>query len=226
MFHADSHDSRPGEILAIGTSGTNSVEVHVAGKAAHAGAAPEQGISALEEAAHIITVTRDLDLGPGRRRFHWTQVMQTGGARNMIPDSITLRGDLRDISDANVRQFEVELHKRLAVPEAPGAKVTVNVHINRPAFTADAAGLRLIALAQQHYRDAGGPELRVVPRLGGGSDAGFAGRAGVPVIELLGLPSFGAHSSGDEYVLIDAIPRRLYLAAALIRTVGRLGAVR
>jgi glutamate carboxypeptidase len=61
----------------------------------------------------------------------------------------------------------------------------------------------------------------VLPRSGGGTDAAFAARAGVPVLEALGLPGFGYHSSAEEYVVIDAIPRRLYMATKLIREIGR-----
>lgn len=211
----------PMEGLIAGTSGTNSVLVRIEGKAAHAGNAPEQGNNALVEAAHVIAVTKDLDEGPGKRRFNWTQVSQDGGARNMIPDDITLIGDLRDISDERVRAFEAELKRRLATPSVPGTKLTVTVQINRPAFTADAASLKLIERARSIYQEAGGPDLFVLPRSGGGTDAGFAARAGVPVLEALGLPGFGYHSSAEEYVVIDAIPRRLYLATRLIRELGR-----
>ncbi|WP_439545660.1 glutamate carboxypeptidase [Sandarakinorhabdus sp.] len=211
----------PLEGMIAGTSGTNSVFVHIEGKAAHAGNNPELGNNALVEAAHVIAVTKDMDEGQGKRRFNWTQVSQEGSARNMIPDDVTLIGDLRDISDDRVRAFETEMKRRLATPSVPGTKVTVNVQINRPAFTADAASLALIDRARSIYQEAGGPDLFVLPRSGGGTDAGFAARAGVPVLEALGLPGFGYHSSAEEYVLIDAIPRRLYLAARLIRELGR-----
>ncbi|NBQ87335.1 MAG: carboxypeptidase, partial [Betaproteobacteria bacterium] len=44
----------------------------------------------------------------------------------------------------------------------------------------------------------------------------WASQDGTPVIEGLGLPGFGYHSNQAEYVMIDAIPRRLYLAARMI----------
>lgn len=211
----------PMEGLIAGTSGTNTVTARIIGKAAHAGNAPEQGINALVEAAHVIAVTKDLDQGQGKRRFNWTQVEQEGDARNMIPDDVTLIGDLRETSDERVRAFEAELKQRVATPSLPGAKVEVTVRINRPAFTAGPDSLHLIERARAIYQEAGGPDLFVLPRSGGGTDAAFAARAGVPVLEALGLPGYGYHSSADEYVLIDAIPRRLYLAARLIRELGR-----
>jgi glutamate carboxypeptidase len=211
----------PMEGMIAGTSGTNTVTVKISGKAAHAGNAPEQGINALVELAHVVAVTKDLDQGPGKRRFNWTQVEQEGGARNMIPDDITLIGDLREISDEKVRAFEAELKQRLAAPSLPGAKLDVTVRINRPAFTAGPDSLKLIERARSLYQEAGGPDLFVLPRSGGGTDAAFAARAGVPVLEALGLPGFGYHSSAEEYVVIDTIPRRLYLATSLIRELGR-----
>ena len=57
---------------------------------------------------------------------------------------------------------------------------------------------------------------------GGGTDAAFAAlNTKAPVIERFGLPGFGAHTADDEYVLIDAIEPRLYLAARLIMDISR-----
>jgi glutamate carboxypeptidase len=36
------------------------------------------------------------------------------------------------------------------------------------------------------------------------------------VIEGMGLPGFGYHSNQAEYVMVDAIPRRLYLSAQMV----------
>jgi glutamate carboxypeptidase len=61
-----------------------------------------------------------------------------------------------------------------------------------------------------------GPALLLVPLTGGGTDAATAALSGKPVIESLGLPGAGYHSDKAEYVLIDAIPRRVYLASRMI----------
>ena len=57
-------------------------------------------------------------------------------------------------------------------------------------------------------------------RGGGGTDAAYAALSGKPVIESLGLPGYGYHSNQAEYVMIDAIPRRLYLASRLVMELG------
>ena len=85
----------------------------------------------------------------------------------------------------------------------------------RPAFAADEVGKKMVEKAIGIYKEVGG-DLIVVPTSGGGTDAAYAALGGKPVIESLGLPGFGYHSNQAEYVMIDAIPRRLYLAARMI----------
>ncbi len=209
------------EMLPRGTSGTNTVTVTITGKAAHAGVVPEQGINALVEAAHVIDVTRDLDQGPGNLRFNWTVIaQQPAGVRNIIPDNVTLEGDLRTSTNVQFTAFKAEIERRLAQPLLAGAIVKVDVRVNRPPFSATPESDALITRAQAIYAGLGVP-LAVAARSGGGTDAGYAALAGVPVLEFLGLPGFGYHSGAAEYVYLDAVPRRLYLAAELIRQLGR-----
>ncbi|WP_372916274.1 glutamate carboxypeptidase [Sandarakinorhabdus sp.] len=208
------------ERLTRGTSATNTVIVTIKGKASHAGGAPEAGINALVEAGHIIASTKDLDRGQGNRRFNWTVVEQQRGVRNIIPDDVTLIGDLRTSNMAQYDEFKAELLDRLKTPSVPGAQVAAEVRMNRPPFTATAASNALIEEARAIYATFG-KELAVTERGGGGTDAGYAALAGVPVIESLGLPGYGAHTTQAEYVFLEAVPRRLYLAASLIRRLGR-----
>lgn len=208
------------EVMTNGTSGTNTVIVTVTGKSAHAGGAPETGINALVEAAHVIEVTRDLDRGPGKRRFNWTVVSQDRGVRNIIPNNVTLIGDLRTSTMAEVDQFRAELGERLRTPAVTGALVVADVRVNRPAFDVTPASSALIAEAQAIYSTLGRP-LPLMPRTGGGTDAGYAALAGVPVLEFLGLPGAGYHTTDAEYVHLESVPSRLYLAASLIRRLGR-----
>lgn len=111
------------------------------------------------------------------------------------------------------------LRERAATPRLNGAQIAVELIVGRPAFVADAAGRRLVDKAVSIYREIGF-DLAVVPSTGGGTDAAYAAKAGRPVIEALGLPGFGYHSDQAEYVLVDAIPRRLYLATRMIMDVA------
>lgn len=208
------------EVMVNGTSGTNTVIVTIKGKSAHAGGSPEAGINALVEAAHVIEATKDLDRGPGKRRFNWTVVSQERGVRNIIPNNVTLVGDLRTSTMTEVDQFRAELLERLKTPGVPGAQVVAEVKVNRPAFDVSPASKALITEAQAIYATLG-RRLPLAPRTGGGTDAGYAALAGVPVLEFLGLPGVGYHTTDAEYVFLESVPSRLYLAASLIRRFGR-----
>jgi glutamate carboxypeptidase len=97
----------------------------------------------------------------------------------------------------------------------PKSEITIAPERGRPAFNAGEGGRRLVDQTVAIYKEAGGT-LTVIPRTGGGTDAAYAALSGKPVIESLGLPGFGYHSNQAEYVDLDAIPRRLYLATRLI----------
>jgi glutamate carboxypeptidase len=57
---------------------------------------------------------------------------------------------------------------------------------------------------------------------GGGTDAAFAAlQARGPVLERFGLQGFGAHSNDAEYIAIDSIAPRIYLATRMIMDVSQ-----
>ncbi len=218
IFSFEPTGIRP-EGLTYGTSGIGSVVATVSGKSAHAGVAPELGANALVAAADFVQRTTDLDQGPGKLRFNWT-VARAGAVRNIVPDSATLEADVRYPTNASFEALVADVAQRAAEPGIEGTRIEIATDPGRPAFTADDASKALIARAVAIYGSLG-HELAVAPIIGGGTDAAFAARSGKPVIEALGLPGYGYHTNDDEYVLVDAIPRRLYLAAQLIMDVAR-----
>ena len=86
-----------------------------------------------------------------------------------------------------------------------------------PPLEATAASKSLAAYAQKVYREIGKDLVVGEVAEGGGTDAAFASlKAKGPVLERFGLQGFGAHSNDAEYVLLDSIEPRLYLASRLI----------
>lgn len=104
---------------------------------------------------------------------------------------------------------------------APSA-ITVQDAYNFPAYNASAEGQQLAQVAQRIDRQLGG-RLEIFARTYGGTDAVWASQSGKPVVESMGLPGGNYHSSDEEYVLLDRIPRRLALVAELIRHIARQG---
>lgn len=206
------------ERFYLGTSGIAYVQADIKGKASHAGAAPEAGVNALVEASDLVLRTMDLDDKAKGLRFNWT-VAKAGTVSNIIPDSATLHADVRYAQNDDLEAMLKTLEERAQQKKLPAAEVKLTVTRGRPAFNAGAEGRKLIDKASAFYREAGG-SLDIDERSGGGTDAAYAALSGKPVIEGLGLPGFGYHSDKAEYVMVDAIPRRLYMAARLIMDLG------
>jgi glutamate carboxypeptidase len=92
----------------------------------------------------------------------------------------------------------------------------------RPPLQTNPAQMAVARQAQSIYAELGKTLTVVDTVAGGGTDAAFAALATTnPVIERFGLLSFGGHSNDDEYVLIDSIEPRLYLATRLIMDISR-----
>ena len=207
------------ESLILGTAGIVYYKVAVKGLAAHAGANPELGVNALVEASDIVLRTMDLDDKARNLRFNWT-VGRSGKVPNIIPDEAKLEANIRYARRADLDQLLATLEQRIqGKKKLAQAQITITPDFGRPAFNANAGGQKMVDQALAIYQETG-HTLKVVPRVGGGTDAAYAALSGKPVIESLGLPGFGYHSNKAEYVEIDAVPRRLYLAARLIKTLS------
>ncbi len=137
-------------------------------------------------------------------------------------------GDTAGIfASADMRVPDAQAYEQLAkrardllnAKKFTNASVSVQSGLGFPAYNASAEGLKLAELAQSIYADLGG-RLILYPRTYGGTDAAWASQSGRPVVESLGLPGGNYHSSDEEFVLIDRIPRRLTLVAELIRAIS------
>lgn len=207
--------------LALATSGIGSVELKVEGRASHAGGAPERGVNALYELSHQILQMRDLSEPQVGLKLNWT-VSQAGTNRNVIPAHASAQADVRVLRVADYDRIEAAVRERVKRQLLPESKVSVVFERRRPPLEATPASRKLAAHAQAIYAEIGRKLVVDDQPEGGGTDAAFAAlNTKAPVIERFGLPGFGAHTADDEYVLVDAIEPRLYLAARLIMDISR-----
>ena len=207
--------------LSLATSGIGAVEIKVEGRASHAGGAPERGINALYELSHQILQMRDLSEPQVGLKLNWT-ISQAGTNRNVIPAHAKAEADVRVLRVADYDRIEATVRERAKKQLLPDAKVTVSFERRRPPLEATAASRKLAAHAQAIYAEIGRKLTVDDQPEGGGTDAAFAAlKTKAPVIERFGLPGFGAHSAESEWVDIDAVEPRLYLAARVIMDVAR-----
>jgi len=207
--------------VRLATSGIGSATINVKGRASHAGSAPERGVNALYEVAHQVLQARDLSRPETGLKLNWT-LAKAGVVRNMIPPAAQAQADIRVLQLADLDGVERALRERIRNKLLPESEVTLDFERRRPPLQATDAARALGAHAASIYAEIG-LKLTVRDRpTGGGTDAAFASLSTkAPVVEGFGLRGFGAHSTNAEYILVESIEPRLYLAARMIMDIAQ-----
>jgi len=205
--------SAPDGALKTARKGVAGYRIRITGRAAHAGLEPERGVNAAIEVAHqLLAVAGLADAGRG------TTVTPTltcaGVATNTVPAAGEFAVDVR-VRGAD-EMVRVDAALRALRPVLSGARVEVVAGPNRPPLPAYASA----GLFERAQACAGRLGLRPLSaaEVGGGSDGNFTAALGVPTLDGLGAVGGGAHAD-DEHVLIEALPGRTALVAALVNDV-------
>ncbi len=194
----------PGGALKTERKGVSRYEVHITGRAAHAGLEPERGVNAaLETARQLLAVAA---LGRGGTTVTPTTV-SAGTTVNTVPDRAVFEVDVRTWTAEE--QQRVHRAMRALRPRLEGARVRVTGGPNRPPLQAEASA-DLFDLA---CRVAGRPLTAMA--VGGASDGNLTAGAGVPTLDGLGAVGGGAHA-GTEHVLVAELPGRTRLLQELL----------
>jgi tripeptide aminopeptidase len=161
--------------------GANAIDVVIYGRAAHAGMAPERGVSAIRVAAEAISEMR-----LGRLDAETTAnlgVISGGRAVNIVPDEVRIRGEAR--SHDLERLAAQTAHMRACFEEAaarhPGARAEVTVRSQyQPMVVADDAPImRLVTAAAARTG-----RTIASAGMGGGCDANILNQRGLEVVNL------------------------------------------
>lgn len=161
--------------------GSNHFEARVHGRAAHAGMAPEKGISAIQIAGEALAAMR-----LGRIDEETTAnigMIEGGRAVNIIPDLVKLRGEARSHDAAKLTAQTEHMCEalRAAVARHPGASVEIDVERTyEPMNVADDTPI------MQLVRAAAAQVGRAIESagMGGGCDANILNRRGLQVVNL------------------------------------------
>ncbi len=186
------------------------VTITVTGRAAHAALEPERGIHAIKAAAAVVEA---IPLG----RVADDQVLNIGaitggGATNVIPASVTMRGELRAFSADRLEELAGNVS---ALATAAAARHGATVAIERRhlydgyAMASDAPPiLRLAAVAERH-----GVLLKTVSSIGG-SDTSILNQKGLPTVNV-GIGMHDIHSVNEWIDASDLVRVVEWVAAAL-----------
>ncbi len=187
--------------------GANRFTVKILGRAAHAGAAPENGINAISIASRAIA---ELELG--RLDDETTCNIGTiagGKAINIVPELVTVSGEVRShdpdklkqVTDTILAAFQKAADACPAAGEdnLPRIEIELDHDFTRTAIPEDHPVVRL---AQQA---AGNLGRKIIPQItGGGADANVFFEKGI-VTGVLGTGMRDMHTTNESIALADMV---------------------
>jgi len=202
--------SADGGAIKTARKGTSLYRIRAIGRAAHAGLEPERGVNAtMELARQVLAVAGIADAGRGTTVT--PTVFAAGRTLNTVPDDGAFDVDVRVWDDAE--QDRVDAAMRALRPVTPGARLEVTGGRNRPALSRSSSAALFDLACSLAYALGLAPLTQAA--VGGASDGNFTAGVGTPTLDGLGAVGGGAHAD-HEHVLVDQIPGRAALLAALI----------
>lgn len=192
--------SRPGA-LVFAAPAANHIKVTFHGREAHAGLAPEEGLSAIEVAARAIT-----NMPLGRIDDETTAnigLIKGGSATNIVAGVAIIEGEARSHNpDKLKKQTDAMVHAcEKAVKDANGASLDVEISADFPSMHLNKTG-RAVTLAKNSAEKLGAALSMVVA--GGGSDANVFNDKGLE-IAILGTGMSKVHTNEEEIKIEDMV---------------------
>jgi glutamate carboxypeptidase len=212
--------SADGGALKTARKGVSLYQVRAVGRAAHAGLEPERGVNATIELAHQVLAVAGL-ADPALGTTVTPTALTAGTVANTVPATGAFSVDARMWHTAE--QARVHAAMSSLLPAVPDAVLEISGGPNRPPLAASSSA-GLFSLAVKIAAELGLAPLTAAA-VGGASDGNFTAGVGTPTLDGLGAVGGGAHAD-HEHVLVDALPGRAALLAALIDDLlaGRLAA--
>jgi tripeptide aminopeptidase len=204
-----------GQVGGITTSAPsqNSIEFIIRGKAAHAGAEPEKGINAIQVAGFALSRMK-----LGRIDEETTTnigIISGGKATNIVPDKVTLKGEVRSRNKKKLEKYTEQL-KKIAEDTAQEYKAKTEIKINREYdcynLSSDDRTVKIAIRAAE--------KIGLLPSFhasGGGSDANIFNKKGFPSV-VLSVGMEKVHTV-DEYILVKNLKNTAEYVLSIINTV-------
>ncbi len=203
----------PGMGVALKTArkGLGEFRLLVEGRASHAGAFLEDGVSAIEEIAHQVLqvqALKDWDAGTTIN----VGLIDGGSARNTVPAEANAVIDVRVKSADEGERVTNALYSLR--PVNPDATVEVTGALHRLPMEREGPVAELFERVQSLGAELG-LELSEAST-GGGSDANLTAALGVPTVDGMGAVGENPHADG-EYLVASELPKRAELLAHCLR---------
>lgn len=210
----------PGRLgrVVCAAPGQVSLTVEVAGKAAHAGNCPEEGVNAVTALAKILATIRDDRLDPESTANF--AVLDCGTkVTNIVQSYAVCRGEMRSRNDAALSAYVEYFEKHCREAAAgTGAAVTTTVTPQYESFSFD-EDAPVIQAALAALRGMGAEAQ--VNGGGGGMDANVFNAAGIGVVGV--ATGYSGNHGVSERIVLDDLRRAGELAERIVLAWGDRG---
>jgi len=204
-------DSRgPVGNIIIQAPAKKSLEFTFKGRAAHAGAEPEKGISAIVAASKAIV---DMELG---RISNTTTanigIIQGGVAKNIVPETVKISGEVRSLLEDNLTEQVARMVKvaekaaenvgatleKIIIDDFPNLKLSKSDHVVQVATEA----IKKLGIEAEYCKS------------GGGSDAAILTKKGIPSVNLA-IGYENPHTNQEE-IAIEQLEKAAEMVVKLL----------
>nr|BBH93824.1 glutamate carboxypeptidase [Thermogemmatispora argillosa] len=206
--------TRSPEIITEARKGADRYLLEISGLAAHSGAEPHRGRSAVIELAHKIVAIDHLHaLLPGVT-FNVTR-LSSSEPLNVVPEWARCWISVRAYTQEGLDAAAEALEQITASPSVPGTRARLTRTRGRVPYQATPQVRALVEVARLEAQ-ALGLEL-VAEAKGGVSDANLLMQAGLPTLDSLGPVGGKMHVLREEFLRVPSLALRGALLAGLIR---------
>ena len=211
--------AKPDGGMVFRRKGVGIFHVDVQGKAAHAGAEPEKGASAIRVLAKKILDIEAL-ANPTVGTTINTGVIEGGTEPYVVPESARAEIDFRVPTLAERDRVLTSLTSIIEREDLQGTRSTLKGQFHRPPMEPAAGFEAFQKILKEAGEDLGIP-VHWADITGGASDGNNISALGIPTMDGMGPSGAGAHSS-DEYMDVPSLfQKTALLSAVLYRMVGK-----
>jgi glutamate carboxypeptidase len=207
----------PPDALTVWRKGSANIRIHVKGRAAHAGMAPQDGRNAAVELTHQVSALQGAFPTSGSGITVNLTVLRAGDRANIIPDeaeaTLNVRYRTPEEFDAILAKIEAGTH----TTQVPDTTVTLAHDPAFPPLTENAQIDALAARARAIYAEIG--KTVELSGNGGASESALAMSVGTPALDGLGYVGGDFHTD-HEWIELNSVVPRLYLFTRLLMETG------
>lgn len=199
--------------IVVGRKGAARFQIIIQGKGAHAGNEPENGVSAIKEAAYkILRIEEENDYNS----THYNVGIINGGTNvGSIPENCTLTIDVRYRKASDIKEIRDFLERVTKKTYVKGTKSELKEILIFDSMDETEKNKRLFEIVKENSE-----RLNLgIPYpcfLGGGSDAAYTVALGIPTICAMGVQGYENHTIRERAVISSFIERTKLIVASIL----------